>query len=173
MVEQNVPDSQLVVEDGVLKDKTPAAQTAQAVSALKLAQQANAGANWFFWIAGLSVVNSIINIAEFGIFFPVGLGVTQIIDAFALLGGPAGQGIGLFMGAVVASVFVLFGVMARKGQNWAFIAGLVLYGADALLFVMVQDWLSIGFHLWGCFGIYSGLKAAKQLAALPARSVAR
>ena len=42
------------------------------------------GANWFYWIAGLSVVNSIMFIAGANFQFVVGLGVTQIINALAL-----------------------------------------------------------------------------------------
>ena len=34
---------------------------------------------------------------------------------------------------------------------------------DALIFFLVNDFLSIGFHVFALFGIFSGLKASKQL----------
>ncbi|MBD3258387.1 hypothetical protein GF377_08125 [candidate division GN15 bacterium] len=139
--------------------------SSEAVSLLKIEQQADGGANWFFWIAGLSVVNSIIALIDLGIVFPVGLGITQIIDGFALAIGSGSQIVALGFGLVAASIFVFFGVMARKRLTWAFITGMILYAADALLFLLVMDVLSIGFHVWGCIGIYSGLSATKQLLA--------
>ena len=46
--------------------------------------QMKKGANWFFWIAGLSVVNSVILLMEGDRHFVVGLGVTQLVNAIAL-----------------------------------------------------------------------------------------
>ena len=42
------------------------------------------GANWFFWIAALSVVNSVILLLEGDRSFVIGLGVTQVINVAAL-----------------------------------------------------------------------------------------
>ena len=41
------------------------------------------GAGWFFWIAGLSILNSIIGLTGGGVNFILGLGLSQIIDAIA------------------------------------------------------------------------------------------
>ena len=40
---------------------------------------------------------------------------------------------------------------------------MTLYFLDALLFLMVQDWLSIGFHAFALVSIFSGFKAKQSL----------
>jgi len=130
---------------------------------LKIENQAKSGANWFFWIGGLSLVNSVLLISGANINFPIGLGMTQLIDGFTLNASFEAQTIGRMMNAVVAGMFFYLGYMARKNHLWAFITGLVLYAADALLFLMVGDWLSMGFHAWGFICIYGGWKAASQI----------
>lgn len=144
----------------------PGDNTAEAIERLKTEQRMHNGANWLLWIAGLSVVNSIITMMEFGIVFPVGLGVTQVIDAFALVGGGSSQIIGLGMTVAVAAIFIALGFWARKGNDIAYVTGIGLYAVDGLIFLLIGDWLSIAFHAWGCFGIYGGLKANKQLQAI-------
>jgi hypothetical protein len=133
---------------------------------LELEQRAKSGANWFYWIAGLSMVNSIILMAGSNINFCIGLGMTQLIDGLAFDAGFEIQTIGRIMNVMVVAAFVYLGVTARKNQPWAFITGLVLYAADGLLFLLVGDWLSMAFHAWGFIGILSGLKATNQLLAV-------
>src|SRR5690349_15552832 len=58
---------------------TPERVEATAVSERKI----KSGAGWFYWIAGLSLINSVIAATGAGWAFIVGLGVTQFIDAFA------------------------------------------------------------------------------------------
>src|SRR5215467_594743 len=74
------------------------------------------GANWFFWIAGLSLVNSVILMVGGKWSFLAGLGVTQIIDALAgALSDKLGAGataFALFLDLCAAGVIVLFGVLA-------------------------------------------------------------
>ena len=43
----------------------------------------HSGANWFFWIAGLSVVNSLAAFFDVEWGFIIGLGITQIVDGIA------------------------------------------------------------------------------------------
>ena len=43
---------------------------------------------------------------------------------------------------------------------------MVLYALDGLIFLWVQDYLSIGFHLFALYGLYRGVKALGQLAVL-------
>ncbi|MFO0734164.1 MAG: hypothetical protein U0361_25005 [Nitrospiraceae bacterium] len=135
------------------------------------------GANWFYWIAGLSLVNSVVAVAGGAWGFIVGLGVTQFIDAIANaaakdLDGTAATvvkviafGIAVFIAMVVA----LFGMFANKRHGWAFIVGLGLYVLDGLLFVLVGDWLSVGFHVFAGFGIFSGYVALRKLRELQAQ----
>jgi hypothetical protein len=42
-----------------------------------------AGASWFLWVAGLSMVNSVLSLSGTGFRFIFGLGIAQIVDALA------------------------------------------------------------------------------------------
>ncbi len=135
---------------------------------MRLEHQVKSGANWFFWIAGLSVVNSLITMfSSKGGGFVVGLGVTQIIDVFGVMLskeiGGAGKAATLVLNVIPVGVFVIFCVFAGKRRLWAFIAGMVVYAFDGLLFLLVGDWWSIGFHAFALVCIYGGFKACKSL----------
>lgn len=54
-------------------------EAAQSLAALRN------GTAWFFWIAGLSLVNAVITHAGSDLSFVAGLGVTQVIDALAIV----------------------------------------------------------------------------------------
>jgi hypothetical protein len=129
--------------------------------------RSHSGANWFFWIAGLSLVNSIIVLAGGRWSFLAGLGVTQIIDALAgALSGKLGAGataFALFLDLCAAGVIVLFGLLARQRHTWAFVLGMILYALDGLLFLIVQDWLSLAFHAYALYCISRGLMANRRL----------
>ena len=63
-----------------------------------------------------------------------------------------------------SALVVLFGWLARKRMGWAFILGMLLYFVDGLIFLLVQDWLSIGFHAFALFCIFGGYASLKKLA---------
>lgn len=143
---------------------------------LKLETRFLAGANWFFWIAGLSVVNAVILAAGGEWNFVVGLGITQLLGGIAhalaqeMGGGAAGtvaQAFALVGSVVAAGLFVLFGVLARKRYGWSFIVGMVLYGLDGLLFLLGPDVLSIAFHVFALVCIFAGYRALGELQAQP------
>jgi hypothetical protein len=131
-----------------------------------------AGANWFFWIAGLSLVNSLTILFNGEWSFVVGLGATQIIDGIASVVVEDVEPnvvtivrvVTLGLDILIALVFVLFGWLARKRMGWAFILGMLLYFVDGLIFLLVQDWLSIGFHAFALFCIFGGYASMKKLA---------
>ncbi len=148
-----------------------------AVEVLKIEKRFDGGANWFFWIAALSLVNSLIFLFGGSMNFIIGLGMTQIIDGFTagiileatetmqvssvFITGIKGAGLLLVVG--VLSVFVLFGILARKRFQWAFIVGMVIYAMDGLIFLFVGDILSLGFHVFALFGLLGGLQALRKL----------
>ena len=146
------------------------------VAAAELARNMRAfknGANWFYWIAGLSIVNSVVSLAQGTLGFIVGLGVTQIVDAIAraILAEnteAAGMVRIIALGASVffAGFFALFGWLANRGQGWALLVGMVLYLLDGLLFVLVQDWLSLAFHGFALYCMFQGYTALRKLKAL-------
>ena len=123
------------------------------------------GANWFYWIAGLSLINSIIFLSGSNWNFVIGLGITQLIDGIGQTFEPgiAGKAFLFILDAIAAGVFIVFGILSRKGQNWVFILGMILYAMDGLLFIVVQDWLSIGFHVFALYCIFSGYKASRKI----------
>jgi len=132
---------------------------------LALAKRIQSGANWFFWIAGLSLVNSVIALAGGGTRFILGLGITQMVDAIAQQAS-LGMSVPLVLDLVATGMFIPFGLQARKRRNWAFLVGMILYALDGLLFVLVKDILGIGFHLFALYFIYKGMKANEQLGAM-------
>lgn len=123
----------------------------------------SAGASWFLWIAGLSIVNSIIGLAGGGVHFIVGLGITQVVDALAHQAGSSGIVLDLFINGFVAGIFVIFWHFARKGQSWAFMVGMLLYALDGLLLLSFKDIFSVAFHAYALFRIYNGMRAVPQL----------
>ncbi len=151
-----------------------AAQMAAAQKLLKLESQLKGGVNWFFWIAGLSVINTVIYLTGGSITFVVGLGITQVIDVVAsVIAEEASAGsatilhaIALFLDFVIAGVFVLFGVLGRRRIKWAIVVGMVLYAGDGVLSVVIQDWLGVVFHLLALYGLFRGFQAISQLARL-------
>ncbi len=148
-----------------------AAQMAAAQKLLKLENQLKSGVNWFFWIAGLSVINTVIYLTGGSITFVVGLGITQVIDVVAsMIAEEASAGsatilhaIALFLDFVIAGVFVLFGVLGRRRIKWAIVVGMVLYIGDGLISVLIEDWLAVVFHLLALYGLFRGFQAINEL----------
>ncbi len=134
----------------------------------KLGRENNfkSGANWFYWIAGLSVINSIVYVTGGSLSFVIGLGATQLVDVIVrqMIGANSAP-ISLAIDIFIAGIFVFFGVFSNKGRQWAFIAGMVLYTIDGLLFVYVKDFFGIGFHLFALFFIFNGYRALNKQAA--------
>ncbi len=138
---------------------------ALAAQRMQLEQQHRSGAGWFFWIAGLSIVNSAVNAFGGSWGFIAGLGITQVIDALVAKVA-SGRLLGLMLDIGVALVFVAFGVMAQT-RNGAYVAGMVVYALDGLLFLISSDWVGLGFHALVLWWISRGFVAARRLAELP------
>jgi hypothetical protein len=126
-----------------------------------ISQRARRGASWFYWIAGLSVVNSVIVLSGSTAHFLVGLGVTEAFDVAGQQTGGAGKMTALVISLLCAGMFGVFGYFASKPQTWAFFLGMGLYGLDALLLVAFKDYFSVAFHCWALYRLYLGLAAAR------------
>ena len=149
----------------------------QAVRA-ELAQlhaRGTSGAGWFFWIAALSLINSVILLSGGDRHFVVGLGVTFIADAVAQ--GVADQnpevagvakGIAFGFTVFVAAVVCLFGWLSRRPILPIFALGMILYLLDGLIYVKFGDWMSVGFHAFVLFGMWNGFNAYRQMKAMKA-----
>ena len=123
------------------------------------------GANWFFWIAILSVVNTLIvfyyNLPN----MPIALGITQWLD-----GTPGFSRTGVAMTTswlvtdlLIAGVVAIFGLLARKGSDVAFVVGIFLYVVDAMLAVGLRDFFALGVHLVAIFFLFKGLLASRHI----------
>lgn len=123
------------------------------------------GASWFYWIAGLSVVNSVMAAIGADWRFLFGLGVTQLFDDFGAEFGGSSQMVALALSLLTAGLFVLFGVMGGRQHSWAFIVGMILFALDGVLCALFQDWFSVGFHILALFFIFKGLQANRAAAA--------
>jgi hypothetical protein len=134
-------------------------------------QMVNAGASWFLWIAGLSIVNSIIRMFGGGVHFIVGLGITQLVDALARQAGSSGIVLDLIINSFVAGIFVIFWHFGKKGQNWPFLVGMAVYALDGLLLLSFKDIFSVAFHAYALFRIYNGMKAVPVLQKLQEASL--
>jgi hypothetical protein len=134
----------------------------------KQAQLSRAGANWLIWIAGLSLVNSVLFVAGSNWAFFLGLGATQFVDAFGkeIITGTTGQVLALAVDVVIAGIFVGLGLVSRNGAQWSFIVGMVLLVLDALLLAFVTDWAAVAFHGLALFFIVRGFQASRRLAAM-------
>jgi hypothetical protein len=137
---------------------------------VKLEKTFVSGAKWFYWIAALSLVNTVIHLARGNISFIVGLGITQIVDGIAMFIKEEHAEISVIVTIVtlifngfVAGIFAMFGWFASRKHYWAFIVGLVLYAFDGLIFIPVRDWFSFGFHVFAFFCILAGFNALRKL----------
>jgi len=139
-----------------------------AAETAELEQKLSSGANWFYWIAGLSAVNSIANFFEAQWNFAVGLGITQFFDGLGIFLRSEGTSTPilaaiLIMSLVVAGLFFVIGVFANRRIITAFVIGIIIYGADSLLMLLFMDILGIIIHAIALFFIIRGFLAARQL----------
>jgi hypothetical protein len=145
-------------------------QASQLLLVTSLMRRVKSGGNNFYWIAGLSVVNSLISAFGGGISFVIGLGITQIVDGIALLLAQEYPGnailikaMGLILSIGLSAVFVVFGYFAGKEKRWAFIVGMVFYSLDALILLAFKDWIAVLFHLFFLWSLWGGVQALNQL----------
>lgn len=126
------------------------------------------GANWFFWLAILSALNSLI------VYFveirntPFAFGVTQWLDGTR---GPlTAEGfspplhiVGLIADLIIAAIFAAFGYFAKRRHDATFIVGIFLYVVDSILSLGLRDFWGFCFHMVGVFFLFRGLLASRHI----------
>jgi hypothetical protein len=118
-------------------------------------------ARWFWWIAGLSLINTIMSVSGSNSNFVMGLGFTAVSDTLFA----ANKGIGFAIDAVALGFFIFLGFQAKQGKLWAFYLGIAAYVLDALIYAVAQDWMPVAFHALAIFFISKGvmsLRAARR-----------
>jgi len=128
---------------------------------------AKRGANWFYWIAGLSLVNTAVALSGGQFHFVLGLGITEITDAFQA---PPARIVGYGIDLLVLGFFVMCGYFAGKLHKWAFVMGMAFYLLDGGIMLLAKDWLGLAFHAYALFCIWKGFKLVN--AASPTSQVA-
>jgi hypothetical protein len=126
------------------------------------------GANWFYWIAGLSVINSVAFAAGAGFHFLAGLGVTEVVDALieAVIrdgASSAFKGVALLFDLTAVVGFALCGYFANKFSRTAFVIGIVFYFLDAIIVLLLGDLFMTAFHAFALYSLIRGLLATREL----------
>jgi hypothetical protein len=137
--------------------------------------QVRNGANWFYWIAGLSLVNSAIFAFGGSVNFILGLAYTQIIDvivdASIEQGAPSAiRAVAIILDLVLVGIFALFGYYAGKAINAVFIVGIVIYLIDGVIWLMLGSYFAAAFHVYVLFMLFRGFMASREVSQFNARA---
>jgi hypothetical protein len=134
-------------------------QPAIAVVKPSLFVRVTSGAACFHWIAGLTLLNSMVVLSRRSLHFVIALGVTTAVDEKAKGLGATGVALDLLINGMIAGVFFWLGHLAGRRIRWAFLVGMVLYGFDGVLLFAAKDMLSVALHAYSLFAISRGLTA--------------
>lgn len=128
------------------------------------------GANWFYWIAGLTLVTSLIGLLGGSWGFALSLGITQVIDGLAIYfsesSGEAPKVIAIVLDIFITAMFVGFGYLANKRHMWAYLAGMIVFLLDSLISIAIYDLLGIIIHGFALVMMIRGYIAGRDLLAL-------
>jgi hypothetical protein len=139
-----------------------------------LTNRIKSGIGWFYWIAGLSLVNSVLFLLGATFSSVVGLAATLVIDAF-MTGVAKGIGsdiglvfrvVGFVIDLIIAGIFIGIGYLGVKRFRWVVVLGMVFYLIDALIYLLFRGWMSAAFHAWALWNMWQGLQAINKLNAL-------
>ena len=138
----------------------------------ELAARVKSGVSWLYWIAALSLVNSVATLVGANFHFFIGLGITDVIDAFGMGFGNGGKVMAFVLDLVAAGILVILGVFANKYHGWAALVGIALLALDAVIVALAalasgegSIWISFGFHVWAIVMIFRGYQASRALKA--------
>ena len=133
-------------------------------------QRYQSGANWFYWIAGLTIITSVIGLLGGGWRFFLSLGTTQLIDA---IGNAASEGLGnatkviaFVLDIFITAAFAAFGALAHKKHLWAYVTGMAVFLLDGLVSLVFFDWIGILVHGFVLVVMFRGYQAGRELVAL-------
>lgn len=133
----------------------PSAQSA-------LQARRDSGARWFYWIAGLSLLNAVLYAIGSTWGFAVGTAIGFLLEGIAAA--LINESVAWLAHVPLVALFAWFGRQALRGHGWSFLVGGALYALDAaLILVLVQDWLSLAVHGFGLFAIANGWRAQREL----------
>jgi hypothetical protein len=137
--------------------QTPDAAT---VTRVALVQRVETGGRWFYWIAGLSLINFALYAIGSDVGFALGTAIDWFVDGLLQELAPSFTWLA-HVGTI--ALFAFLGLRATAGVKWAFVVGGVLYAIDALVFLFIADWLALAIHAFALFGIVGALRALRKL----------
>ena len=123
------------------------------------------GSSWFFTIAALSGINSLLQIFDAKIHFIFGLGITQVAGSVARQSGN-GTAILLLVDGLFIGLLLLCGKWARQRSQGAFLGGMLAYALDGLLLVLFAAWIDAAVHAYALYRMWQGYAASRELAQL-------
>ncbi len=141
--------------------QTPTYETKRA----ELEKNARNGSTYFFWIAFFSIFNQVMDLLSAKRRFVFGLGAPQYIERSLAAPNPT-----LIWGIIIvlAGIFVLFGIFARRGNIPVYIVGIVFYLADLVLSILSGDLVGAVVHVVFTVLLVLGLIATYKLRDNPA-----
>ncbi len=164
----------------VLESRDAAAATNSNVPRLETSEmqmlrpKIESSANWFYWVAGLSFVNAVAALLGSNWSFIIGLGFSQmltdfvrsavIFDAWSM----AIKSVLVLLNIALLAGLAYLGWRARRPSAAIFGIGISLFALDALLFLIVLDWIGVGFHALVLIFLWKGFSAARQFQRLEA-----
>ncbi|MGA9356049.1 MAG: hypothetical protein WBV46_20345 [Terriglobales bacterium] len=127
----------------------------------ELREDSQSDAKYFFYAAALAATSSGLFAVQINFLINIG-----VFDLLRLYGSRFGTNYRtVFEGTVVIWLVLLcaLGSAARKGHRWAFLVGLVLYGADMVALLATFSIWAFGVHGFFVLRWFQGQKALKDL----------
>lgn len=139
---------------------------------MNLERQFKSGANWFYWLAGLSVLSTILLYMGSSIIPALTLGIAELLTYLAL-DEPSWIVVLAPMYLLSVSVIGIIGFFSNKGVRWLYLIGIILIGLDTLLVLLAVDIMGILFHAIALYFLIQGYIALGKLKQLEQRLAAR
>jgi len=129
---------------------------------MQLEKQYRDGANWFYWIAGLSLLTSILLAVGSSYFPAIALGIVTLSTVMGMTI-PALSNVVVVPIIIAVGVLGLIGYLSNKGHSWAYLLGISLFGLDTVLLLVFMDFMGICFHALALFFIIRGYVSLQKL----------
>ena len=134
---------------------------------MKLEQKKKNAIDWFYWIAGISLLNTLLLMTKSSIYLLFGLGISNLIVATGMAFSQTSnswvpQLISFILASLFSGFFILVGRKGMESRRWV-IVGLIIYALDLIPLILLDDVLSVGFHLFALLAIITQYYSAISL----------
>lgn len=123
-----------------------------------LRAEGQAAANYFFWAAGLAALGTGLLLERLNIIVSIGA-----IDLLSLYGRALSPDAIKAAAATWVIAVAALGFAARSGHRWAFVVGIILYGADMIALIVLFSLWAFGVHAFFVFKWFQGQNTLKDL----------